>query len=420
MPDSRICLFFSDSGRGHRSATEAIKAGIEEILGGDATAEPVEVVMENVVEKSHPLNRSFVQLYNYLLRHHQSKVKYYYWILEALKPNDSPIGYWLARSYTKRLILDNRPSVIVSVHPMINHYLAQAREELGLTSKVKMITVITDPNQNLWTGWGCTAVDLTIAPNDLARQKLISWGISPERIRVMGMPVHPSFLRPPSVPREKYLTELGLDPKLLTICLNAGWAGGGNMLQIYRALGGVKRPCQIIFGCGKHENLFKLATMESKNLPMKTAVLPFHKSMADLMSACDLMVTKAGGITTFEALARRLPIALDLITEPMPQESGTVELLIAQHLAQAIRRPVDIVALVESLPAANVRPTEPLPAVHSLDKVGAVYDIARALIAALSPAFDQLVEGSGAPALDRSHPAGWDGSGRLSLEEPAL
>ena len=69
------------------------------------------------------------------------------------------------------------------------------------------------------------------------------------------------------------------------------------------------------------------------------------------MNAVDLMVTKAGGLTTFEAIARRLPMAIDIITEPMPQEAGTIKILLEAskktHLAHVIRRPEDIIKIIE-------------------------------------------------------------------------
>ncbi len=45
------------------------------------------------------------------------------------------------------------------------------------------------------------------------------------------------------------------------------------------------------------------------------------------MSAANVMISKLGGLTTFEALACRVPIIADLITEPMPQEAGTANLI---------------------------------------------------------------------------------------------
>ena len=53
------------------------------------------------------------------------------------------------------------------------------------------------------------------------------------------------------------------------------------------------------------------------------------------------MVTKAGGLTTYEALARHLPMALDLLTEPMPQERGTAQIMIENQLAAPLFVPED-------------------------------------------------------------------------------
>jgi len=46
------------------------------------------------------------------------------------------------------------------------------------------------------------------------------------------------------------------------------------------------------------------------------------------MGAANVMISKLGGLTTFEALACRLPIIADAITTPMPQEIGTANLVI--------------------------------------------------------------------------------------------
>jgi UDP-N-acetylglucosamine:LPS N-acetylglucosamine transferase len=98
------------------------------------------------------------------------------------------------------------------------------------------------------------------------------------------------------------------------------------------------------------------------------------------MSACDLLVTKAGGLTTFEAVARRLPMAIDMLTTPMPQESGTAELLIDAGLAKPINHPSDIVAIVEALEHIDNRDKLPLPSKYNLDRTDAVYEIAKIIL----------------------------------------
>jgi UDP-N-acetylglucosamine:LPS N-acetylglucosamine transferase len=288
-------------------------------------------------------------------------------------------------SYSKKLIVELDPAIIVSVHPMVNHFLARTLKELGLAGKIKLITVLTDPSANLWTGWACPDADLTIAPNDLARDRLLELGMDPESIAVIGMPILPHFLKPPVESRQELLTRLGLDPSGLTIAITAGSAGGGNMLSIYKALEKVRKPIQVIFVCGKNRKLQTQVEQESKRLAHKTTVLPYAQAVADGMNACDLLVTKAGGLTTFEAIARRLPMAIDMVTEPMPQEAGTIDMLIEAGLAKPIRRPEDIVPIVEALEIIYDRLKKPLPAAHNLDRVDAVYDIAETILKLMEP-----------------------------------
>jgi UDP-N-acetylglucosamine:LPS N-acetylglucosamine transferase len=199
------------------------------------------------------------------------------------------------------------------------------------------------------------------------------------------MPIEPEFLKPPTESRDVLLKRLGLSPDEVTIAITAGSAGGGNMLEIYKALQQVRKPVQVIFVCGKNEKLEAKVAQLAEKSPLRTAVLDYAKSVSDGMTACDLLVTKAGGLTTFEAIARRLPMAIDMLTEPMPQEIGTAEMLIEAGLAKPIRQADDIVPIVEALEVIQDRLHMPLPAVHSLDHVDAVYEIAQIILKLCEP-----------------------------------
>jgi len=390
----KIFIVFSDTGAGHRSAAEAIKKGIFELCSQAGQLRP-EIVMRDVIDKSNELNHLFEQMYNRLLRTHEDWMKYYIDLIEWIKPNESEFGYQLVKKYAEGLIKEVNPAVIVSVHPMVNHFLARTLKDLGLAGKVKLITVLTDPNAELWTGWACPDADLTIAPNDLARDRLISLGLNSATIKVIGMPISPEFLRPPTESRKVLLSKLGLNPDIVTIAISAGSAGGGNMPAIYRALGKVRKPVQVIFLCGKNKKLEAEMELASQECQLRTVVLAYATAVADGMNACDLLVTKAGGLTTFEAIARRLPMAFDLLTEPMPQEAGTVKLLIDAGLAKPIYRPDDILPIAESLSVVTGRQNLPLPAAHNLNCVDAVYEIARLILNLASPVNNGTSSSSG-------------------------
>src|SRR4030095_12997187 len=96
----------------------------------------------------------------------------------------------------------------------------------------------------------------------------------------------------------------------------------------------------------------------------------------------------------------RLPMALDLLTEAMPQESRTADMLIEYGLAKPIRRTMDIVPIVRELYPAYDRAANPLPSSHSLDRIDAIYEIARIILAACDPAFNNIAVTGHIPEAD--------------------
>jgi UDP-N-acetylglucosamine:LPS N-acetylglucosamine transferase len=376
----RVFVCYADTGGGHKYAAEAIKTAIKELVEKDQDMPPVNVIIESVVRKTNFLNNLFVELYNYLLRHHQDWMKYYFWFIELIKPNQTMLGYKACEKYLHTVLARVRPSIIVSVHPMVNHYMALALQDAGIADRTKLIIVLTDPNGTLWSGWACPDAELTIAPNDLARNSLIELGIAPDRIRTIGMPIEPKFVHPANIKKEDSLKLLGLDPARLTVLLSGGWSGGGAVMKIYRALELVKRPIQVIVLCGHNESLLARMKQLKEQSSLPTVVLAFTESLSQLMSISDLLVTKGGGLTTFEAIARRLPMVLDLLTEPMPQELGTVNMLIEANLAKPLRKVEDIVPIVESLKLVEDRESQTLPSEHNLDRTDAIYEIAETIL----------------------------------------
>ncbi len=392
---TKILLCISNTGGGHRSAARAIREAIGELVGKQQLPKnSVEVQIVDVVEESHIIHRLFVGIYNYLLRYRQDWMKYYYSLIELVKPDNSGFGYWLSSGYLQKLLHAIRPSIVVSLHPMANHYLARALITANLPEKPKLLVVVTDPNANLWSGWACRNADLIVAPNETAHRRLQLLGVDATKIVTIGMPVEPEFLKPPLQTRSELLAELDLKTNAVTICLTAGYAGGGNISKIYQAMAEVDRPMQVVVICGNNRRLVADIKKQAVHMPFSTAVVPILPTLSDIMSASDLLVTKAGGLTTYEAVARRLPLAIDMISEPMPQESGTAEMLIEADLARAIKEPSDIVAIVRSIKHIEERESLALPTKYNLDRTHAAYEIARSYYGFLGVKRTKLVSTS--------------------------
>jgi UDP-N-acetylglucosamine:LPS N-acetylglucosamine transferase len=235
------------------------------------------------------------------------------------------------------------------VHPLTQHLFGRVLKELNLADRVPLISVVTDPCYGFWKGWACDAVSLYLVASDEARRQLIDYGVAPERIKISGMPVHPKFAYPGEDAAKAARSALGLDPEKFTVFVNAGWAGGGNIPQIFKELIRGELDVQAIFLAGRNEDLRAAAESLALDAPFPIKVIGYSDEIEKLMSAANVMISKLGGLTTFEALACRVPIIADITTEPMPQEAGTANLIAERGAGVMLRRTSDVVPAVRRM-----------------------------------------------------------------------
>src|ERR1041384_8729709 len=341
----KILILSSDTGGGHRSAAAAIVAGIENFVKGESYA--VRVV--RAVEESHHLAAKLVAVYNWLLRNKQHWMKYYYWLINRFRPETREFFHSRCIGYVREFFQRWCPHIVVSVHPLTQHIFARVLKELGLAERVPLVTVVTDPYYGFWRGWACDDVRLYLVASEEARQQLIDYGIAAERIKISGMPVHPKFSFPGDDAARVARTALGLDPEKFTVFVNAGWEGGGNIPHIFRELVHGELDVQAIFLVGKNEALKSEAELIAGDAKFPIKVIGYSDEVEQLMGAANVMISKLGGLTTFEALSCRLPIIADVITPPMPQEAGTVNLIAKSGAAVMLSRASDIVPVVNRM-----------------------------------------------------------------------
>ena len=347
-PQSRIpkiLIISSDTGGGHRSAAAAIVAGVQKFFDGESYA--VRVV--RAVEESHHLAEKLVRLYNWILRNRQHWMKYYYWFINRLRPDTREFFHKRCVGYVRELFERWCPHIVVSVHPLTQHIFGRVLKDLGLAGRVPLVSVVTDPCYGFWKGWACDAVTLYLVASEDARRQLIDYGVAPERIKISGMPVHPKFAYPGEEAAQAARRALGLDPEKFTVFVNAGWVGGGNIPQIFRELARGELDVQAIFLAGKNEDLRAAAETIALDAPFPIKVIGYSDEIEKLMSAANVMISKLGGLTTFEALACRVPIIGDMITEPMPQEAGTANLIAQRGAGVMLKRPSDVVPVVRRM-----------------------------------------------------------------------
>lgn len=343
----KFLIITSETGGGHTSAAAAIADGLKRFAAPDCLVNIV-----RAIEESHLLAQKLAEFYNYLLRHHQHLMKYYYWAIERFRPNESNFFYRMTSRYLGQLFDKYCPQVVVSVHPMTQHFLARALRDFGLLDKIPLVTVVTDPCYGFWRGWACEDVSLYLVATEEAKQQLLDYGVPEEKIKICGIPIHPKFQAQSDDQKAAAREELGLAPEKFTMFINAGWVGGGNIPRIFERMveqGEQLINAQAVFLAGRNEALRKQAQALAKRAAFPTKVLGYTNAMEKLMGAADVMVSKLGGLTTFEALASRLPIIADTTTPPMPQESQTARLISRHRAGILLEQTKDIVPIVRRL-----------------------------------------------------------------------
>jgi UDP-N-acetylglucosamine:LPS N-acetylglucosamine transferase len=341
----KILIISSDTGGGHRSAAAAIVAGVQKFLDSESYA--IRVV--RAIEESHHLADKLVRLYNWILRNRQHWMKYYYWMINRVRPDTRQFFHKRCVGYVKDLFERWCPHIVVSVHPLTQHIFGRVLKELNLSDRVPLVSVVTDPCYGFWKGWACDAVTLYLVASEEARRQLIDYGVSPERIKISGMPVHPKFAYPGEEAAQAARRALGLDGEKFTVFVNAGWIGGGNIPQIFRELVRGELDVQAIFLAGKNEDLRAVAESIATEAPFPVKVIGYSDDIEQLMSAANVMISKLGGLTTFEALACRVPIIADVITDPMPQEAGTAKLIAQRGAGVMLNKASDVVNIVRRM-----------------------------------------------------------------------
>lgn len=341
----RILIISAETGGGHSSAAAAIVAAAQEMFA----EQPLDIRVIRAIEESRALTAKFLRLYNWMLRNKQHWMKYLYWTINTLRPETKERVYARTVAYVYGLCEQWRPQAVISVHPMIQHATACLLKRLNLANQVPFITVVTDPGYGFWKGWACDDVTRYLVATAEARQQLIDYGVQPQRIRVTGMPVHPKFRLPSETEVRTARTRLDLDPSKFTVFMNAGWAGGGNISNVFRELARAKLDIQTIFLAGKNDALRAEANDIGLSAGFPVKVIGYSNEVEHLLSASSVMISKLGGLSTFEALTCGVPIIADVIRRPMPQERGTVDMIASNMAGILLRRADEIVPIIKRL-----------------------------------------------------------------------
>ena len=179
--------------------------------------------------------------------------------------------------------------------------------------------------------WESTDLDYYILPDALLTSSAVRKGIDAEKILPYGIPIREKFSVKNDKAAAKRLLGLTSEPVVLVMM---GSMGFGDMTEVIKVCDDFAGNFQMVVICGSNEKARQ--AIDERAWKKRVRCLGFVENVDEYMDASDIIITKPGGLTTSEAMAKRLPL---ILMNPIPgQEERNMEFLVNSGSAMMITK----------------------------------------------------------------------------------
>jgi len=372
--ETTILILHATAGAGHTRAAQAIAAALKPAGTSHRVVDTLECT-------SALFRRMYVKSYIDLVQRAPELWGYFYEKSDVVSPPDSKRARLrlafdkLNTRPFKELLAAAQPGIIICTHFLPLELLSDLKGRGKLHTPVH--AVITDVSPHAF--WVYPHIEHYHVATPSAARELARKGYPADRISVTGIPVDPVFAHRTPAPAAR--ARLGL-PEKPTVLLLSGGFGVGPMKQMLASFTGRRANLSLVVVAGKNAELERECRALAAKLAVPVQVYGFVTNMHELMDAADLIVTKPGGLTTTEILAKGKPMAL---VAPIPgQEQRNCEYLLEEGAAVRLYDVSDAAHYLEQWLADTSRMKRMAAAARAIAQPQAAEAIAAALIAGLA------------------------------------
>ncbi|MDO5061661.1 MAG: glycosyltransferase [Peptostreptococcaceae bacterium] len=308
----KILILTSRFGMGHFSAAKAIEQKLHSILNDRDELKIVDIFEYSYGDFSQFIYKSYQTFI------HKGAPLYNLAYKKATRGNHQSIT--LRKIYRKlkqemtQLFLQEQADIVISTYSVASMLASDCKKELE--SDFLLITAITDVSPH--DSWINEATDHYLVADEQGRDYLCRMQVPAEIITISGMPVAKSF--------EQHLHKRNTkspDQKEKRLLVMGGGLGLlPHSTAFYRALNDLKDVKTTVI-TAKNEKLYKKLAGRFEQIE----VLGYCEEMANLMEKADLLLTKSGGLTTFEAICSKTPL---MIFKPFLEQEVTNARLVSE------------------------------------------------------------------------------------------
>ena len=366
----KILIAYATAGIGHKKAAQAVKAALDEMAPADT-----EVRLIDALDYTSPFFKwIYLQMYLFMVNKTPTFWGLSYYLTDNPLVNIiisklRRLNNWSNSKKLREYLLLWKPDVVISTHFFASEVIGDMNKKGLLGSR--LVTVVTDYRSHSW--WIADKTDTYVVACEDTKSDLIKWGVEALRIKVLGIPVEPIFSKP--LDGKAILDKTGLEDDRLTVLVIGGGFGVGPIEAIVKIIDSISRPMQMITICGHNEELVKRLEALKSKFKDKMVVFGFVNNVYEYMEIADLLISKSGGITVSESLAKELPMVV--IAPIIGQETRNSSFLVSHGAAIKVEKIDGLREALEKLTSHPERLVSMRGEIQKIKKPAACYDVAK-------------------------------------------
>ena len=340
----KFLIFTVTAGNGHNSAANAVKEKLE-AMGGEVKV--VDLLHEFcdsktfiwIQEKGYGLACQYMhRTFNAFFRHYQKA--------DPNKWYKSPVQPGLFKMYNKvlQLIYNFQPDAIYASHFLPCIMITNLRKIYPIPA-VTYSFIFDYAVCPFWEA--ATGIDYLLIPNESYIPTMLGKGFKKEQLLPYGLTANEKFSQP--IDKSFARSKLGIKDGIFTmLVMYGGGFWSGNYKIVKNLVKHIKdHDVQIIVANGRDEKSKR--KIDKLKLPSNIRLINFgfSKEVDLLMSAADIIVGKAGGISVTESLNKFLPM---ICCKKLPeQEKVNVQMLVREGAAKQFRSDRQLIEILNSI-----------------------------------------------------------------------
>jgi processive 1,2-diacylglycerol beta-glucosyltransferase len=331
--ETRILIMTAGYGEGHNAAARSLATAFNEEAPGTA-------LVVDIFALSCPRLNSFIRrAYLAAINGTPRLWKHAYAIMD--RPGFMSSGVHMLGPQARLLeaiIARERPAAICSTFPAYAAIFQKLARDGGFGTPHFNIVTDSISINSIWWRPGCNG---WFVPNEDSAEVMRAAGVDAARIHVTGFPVTPFFSDNEGVVTRPAL-QGGAAPRVLYI-VNSGTRNAEATARLLLAQEEWEVTCTV----GRDESLRRALCAAASGRRLRADILGWTDQIPRLLMSHHVVVSKAGGATTQEAIAARCPMVVNQVVPG--QEEGNCELLL-RHSAGALATTPE--AVISTLRAA--------------------------------------------------------------------